>query len=169
MELLSSIDGILQPFISPAYHYEDLSFFDNLPQTDRRDGRLVKFTVKMCVKLHTSDSRQNLKMTSTCILQNRNFDPNSTNYMFLEKPRNRISSTVSSFFERFRLFGLGTVGKCVWKCCVPEATLHIIKSVYLPDSLFENNRELHLRIQDMNMYLDIVELNSVIVPRIYRA
>lgn len=26
VELLSSIDGILQPFISPAYHYEDLSF-----------------------------------------------------------------------------------------------------------------------------------------------
>lgn len=137
VELLTSTDGAMQPLTSSLYYYEDLSFFENLLETDRNVGRLVHFDVKVCVKLHTSIYR-NLQITSKCVLQNRMFDPNSENYMFFTKPRSERFVTLLAFLQRLRLFFSCGVLNCAWKRCVTRTTLHSIKCVYLPSSLTEN-------------------------------
>lgn len=158
VELLTSTDGTMQPLTSSLYYYEDLSFFENLPETDRNVGRLVHFDVKVCVKLHTSIYR-NLQITSKCVLQNRMFDPNSENYMFFSKPRSERFVTLLAFLQRIRLFSCGVLN-CAWKRCVTRTTLHIIKCVYLPSSLTQNTELLYIRVQDLNMYLDILHTAS---------
>lgn len=153
VELLIYTSGTLQSFTSSAFHFEDVSYFENLPQTDQNEGKLVKFDVKVCVKIHPGNYFKKLDIQSKCVLQNRRFDPNSINYRFISKPRKRPTWTLSGLKERLRLCRLGTVGKCVWKRSVHKSTLHIIKSVYIPTSLFEENVKVHIRIQDLNMDL----------------
>lgn len=144
VELLTSIDGTIQPLTSSLYHCEDLSFFENLPETDRNDGELVHFYVEVCVILHTSIYR-NLQIASKCVLQNRMFDPNSDNYMFFSKPRSERFVTLSAFRERLRLFFfIWRFKLCVETVC-ESTTLHIIKCVYLPSSLTDNTGLLYIK------------------------
>lgn len=91
----------MQPLTSSLYHYEDVSFFEDLSEGDQNDGRIVHFDVKVCVKIHTSMDR-NLTVASKCVLQNRMFDPNSENYMLFSKPRSERFWTLSAFREQIQ-------------------------------------------------------------------
>lgn len=155
VKLLTSLDGTMQPLTSSLYHYEDVSFFEDLSAGDQNDGRIVHFDVKVCVKIHTSMVR-NFTVASKCVLQNRMFDPNSENYMLFSKPRSKRFRTLSEFRERFRLFFSCSDFNCAWKWCVNPTTLHIIKCVYLPASLKEYTGLLYIRVQDLNIYLEVL-------------
>lgn len=95
MELLTYTTGTLKPFTSSEFHSEDLSFFENLSQTDQNEGKLVKFDVKVCVKIHPGNYLQKLDIKSICVLQNRMFDPKAINYKFILKPRKGPTWTLS--------------------------------------------------------------------------
>lgn len=155
VELLTSIDGAIQPLSSSLYHYKDVSFFEDLSEEDQNDGRIVHFDVKVCVKKHTGRDR-NLTISSICVLQNRMFDPNSDNYILFSKPRSERFGTLSEYQERLRLIFSCSVFNCAWKWCVNRTTLHIIKCVYLPAFLTEKTELLYIRVQDLNIYLDVL-------------
>lgn len=119
------------------------------PITDQNEGKLVKFDVKVCVKINPGNYLQKLDIKSICVLQNRMFDPKAINYKFILKPHKGPTWTLSGWIERLRLCR----EVCVWKRSVHKATLQIIKGVYLPTFLLKGNVNVHIRIQDSNIDL----------------
>lgn len=83
------------------------------PITDQNEGKLVKFDVKVCVKINPGNYLQKLDIKSICVLQNRMFDPKAINYKFILKPHKGPTWTLSGWIERLRLCRLSTVVKCV--------------------------------------------------------
>lgn len=154
VELLIYKNDRLLQCSSDMFQWEDKSYFENSPRRNGNDGRPIKFNVKVCVNVFTADPSRKMFFKSLTVLQHRLFDPNNINYTFTSHKTPLPLWTRTEFRLLMRCVGLGYVWKSRWDRYVQHATLHINKCVYLTDSLTENHKSIHLRIQDLS--LDVV-------------